>query len=136
MGAVAITQEGWPSRGSEARIAIAGPFAGLLSALIPTVCYLINPLPIFAASITAICLFNLFNLIFPVAILDGGRVWKSILYSINERLGRVFVRSGFLVLAISLYFSRSTGRMVFIFGNQNGKFGKGKWCALFAGHEW
>lgn len=103
MGAVAITQEGWPNRGAESRIALAGPLIGLFSALIPLVCYLISPLPIFAASAVIICFINLFNLI-PITILDGGRVWKSIFYSIHPKVGQIFTWLGIVALCALLIF--------------------------------
>jgi Zn-dependent protease len=99
-GAVARSKEMWPTRGSESRIALAGPAFGLISVLIFFICWSISRSPIFAASVVLASYINLFNLLLPIAILDGGRVIKSILFSINESLGRNFYLFGFVFLGI------------------------------------
>lgn len=84
LGAVAMAKEPWPSRLSEAKIAFAGPFFGLLS-LLPLLWLLnTNPNnPQLRIIIYLGCYINLFNLLMPVAIMDGGRIIKSISFSIN-----------------------------------------------------
>ncbi|MBI2064957.1 MAG: hypothetical protein HYT62_02815 [Candidatus Yanofskybacteria bacterium] len=97
-GAVARTKEYWPSYGAELRIALAGPVFGLLSVALFWTLYLIYPKDIFLASVGIACIINLFNLALPIPILDGGRVIKSILYSINQLLGDAFYIFGFIFI--------------------------------------
>lgn len=99
-GAVARSKEMWPTRGSESRISLAGPAFGLISVLIFFILWAVSLSPIFAASVVLASYINLFNLLLPIPILDGGRVIKSILFSINESLGRNFYQFGFIFLGI------------------------------------
>jgi membrane-associated protease RseP (regulator of RpoE activity) len=60
----------------------------------------------FAAAAFA-CVVNLFNLLLPVAVLDGGRVIKSVFFSISDKLGTAFYKFGFLfLLGAGLVFPR------------------------------
>ena len=86
------------------RIALAGPAAGLLSVLLFYCLWMAYSNDIFLASVMLACIINLFNLLFPIAILDGGRVIKSILHSINRRLGDSFYVFGFVVIGTAYIF--------------------------------
>ena len=101
VGAVARSKEYWPSYGAELRIALAGPVFGLLSVALFWILYLLYSKDIFLASIALACIINLFNLAIPIAILDGGRVIKSILYSIHRLLGDAFYMLGFGLMAFA-----------------------------------
>lgn len=103
-GAVARTKEWWPSYGAELRIALAGPAFGLISVLLFFVLWLVNPSSILLASVALACEINLFNLVLPVSIMDGGRVIKSTLYSINRFLGDSFYVFGFIVLFMAYWY--------------------------------
>ena len=100
-GAVARAKEYWPSYGAELRIALAGPVFGLLSVALFWILYLIYQKDIFLASAGLACSINLFNLVLPIPILDGGRVIKSILYSINQWLGDAFYIFGFIFIVFT-----------------------------------
>lgn len=115
-GAVARSKEMWPTRGSESRIALAGPAFGLISVLIFFIFWFASNSPIFAASVVVASYINLFNLLLPVAILDGGRVIKSILFSINESLGRGFYLFGFVFLVILTLTNVASPILAFIIG--------------------
>lgn len=104
-GAVAQSKEMWPSRVAELRIALAGPAFGLISILVFLVSWLLSRNSLFAASIVLASYINLFNLLLPVAILDGGRVIKSILFSINASLGKAFYVLGFMTLGFMVLYS-------------------------------
>ena len=101
VGAVARSKEYWPSYGAELRIALAGPTFGLLSVALFWILYLLYSKDIFLASIALACIINLFNLAIPIAILDGGRVIKSILYSLRQSLGDAFYIFGFGLMAFA-----------------------------------
>lgn len=94
MGAAAVTEKNFPSRGAESFIALMGPVWGLVTALVVYGVYLITNVPLYAALAGWISTINLFNLL-PVNPLDGGRVLKSLIFSINTKLG-----IGFLILAL------------------------------------
>ena len=111
-GAVARSKEMWPNRGAESRIALAGPVFGLISVLVFLIPWLLSHNPLFAASIVLASYINLFNLLLPIAILDGGRVMKSILFSINTTLGKIFYTLGFLILGFMLLYGVN---VIFVF---------------------
>jgi Zn-dependent protease len=102
IGAAAVADEDFPTRKAEAEIAIAGPLVGAALAVISGLLYAVTNNPYLAAVASWMALINLFNLI-PVSPLDGGRVLKSITFSISTKLGLGFmivVMSAAVVLAI------------------------------------
>lgn len=103
-GAIARAKEPWASYGAEMRIALAGPASGLLSVLLFFSLWVASSSDIFLASVALACMINLFNLVFPIPILDGGRVIKSVLYSINRTIGDAFYLIGFLFLGLTFVF--------------------------------
>lgn len=113
LGAVAFAKEPWPSRGAESRIALAGPAFGLLSILFPLAVWLVYGDYESRISIFFACFLNLFNLLLPIAILDGGRVIKSILFSINKNLGFGFYYYSFGVLFVFTLIFLSTLTLIF-----------------------
>ena len=98
LGAMAIAGEPWPSREAEARIALAGPVFGFFQAVMVYGLWQLTRYPILEATVSFICYINMFNLITPIPILDGGRVIKSILFSINNKFGFAFYIFGFIFL--------------------------------------
>lgn len=94
LGAAAVADEEFPDRKSEAVIAIAGPLVGGALAVISGMLYYLTANPYFAAVCSWMALINLFNLI-PVSPLDGGRVLKSVTFSISSRIGL-----GFMIVAM------------------------------------
>jgi len=117
-GAVARSMDQWPSRGAESRIALAGPASGLISLLPFLLLWLLYGSPIFAASTILICYLNLFNLLTPISILDGGRVIKSVLASIEKRLEYgfyIFSLAIIIVAFITGYLSPFFALLVFYF---------------------
>lgn len=103
-GAVAISDQPWPTRGAETRIALAGPVLGLVSVFLFYLLWLIYGLPLFLGAMALACYLNLFNLLMPIALLDGGRVIKSILASINAKYEELFYHFGFIVLISAVLF--------------------------------
>lgn len=106
LGAMAIAKEPWQSRGAEARISLAGPIVGLIPALVVLFYwYFFDSAPIFAATVFLVSLMNLFNLLFPAPILDGGRVTKSILFSLGHAPGMLFYNLCFLFMIYTFLFT-------------------------------
>lgn len=106
LGAMAIARERFQSRGAEARISLAGPIVGLIPALVVLFYwYFFDSALIFAATVFLISMINLFNLIFPAPILDGGRVIKSILFSLRRNLGMLFYNLCFVFIIYTFIFA-------------------------------
>jgi len=105
LGAMAIARESFQSRGAEARIVLAGPIVGLIPALVVLFYwYFFDSAPIFAATVFLISLINLFNLLFPAPVLDGGRIIKSILFSLRRDLGMLFYGLCFVFIIYTFLF--------------------------------
>lgn len=106
VGGAAVADEEFPSRGAEVFIAIMGPIWGLALALLTGLVYVATENPLFAAATSWMAMVNLFNLL-PINPLDGGRIMKSIAYSVQSRVGLVFLivgilASGFLAFKVGL----------------------------------
>lgn len=113
VGGAAVADEEFPSRGAEVFIAIMGPIWGFALALLTGLVYVVTENPLFAAAASWMAMLNLFNLL-PINPLDGGRIMKSIAYSVHSRVGLVFLiigifASGFLAFKVGL------GLFVFLF---------------------
>ena len=93
LGAAAVTEDQFPSRRAESYIALMGPVWGFLLALATYGLYLATGEVLCAALAGWMAMLNLFNLL-PINPLDGGRVLKSIAYSISSRLGLWFLVLG------------------------------------------
>jgi Zn-dependent protease len=104
VGGAAVADDEFPSRGAEVFIAIMGPIWGFALALLTGLVYIVTENPLFAAAAGWMAMVNLFNLL-PINPLDGGRIMKSIAYSVHSRVGLVFlvlglIGSGFLAFKV------------------------------------
>lgn len=99
LGAVAMSEGRWPTRGAEAVIALMGPIWGLGITLLCVAVAFITRAPVFLVFAYWMALINLFNLL-PANPMDGGRVIKSAAYSISPWAGLVATGLG---LAASAY---------------------------------
>ncbi len=86
LGAAVVSEEDFPDRKTEVIVALAGPFVGLLLALLALVVWYVTKVPLWAGVASWIALVNVFNLI-PISPLDGGRVFKSIAFSLHSWIG-------------------------------------------------
>lgn len=87
----------------KAKIVLAGPYGGGLSALICWTVYYFTKSPTWSAIAGLIALFNLFNLL-PISMLDGGQLFRSLMYSINRTAGMVFLIISTIAGVIALFF--------------------------------
>lgn len=109
IGAAAVTEESFKSRRDEAYIAIMGPIFGLILSIIVGIVYYGTKDTFFAATAGFMAMVNLFNLL-PINPLDGGRMMKSVTFSINSKVGIGFLLLGIIVSILITYW---TGILLF-----------------------
>lgn len=95
-GAAAVAEGEFPSPKDEANIAIMGPIWGLGLAVLTVLVYEYTHNAFFGAVAGWMAMVNLFNLL-PISPLDGGRIMKSIAFSIGSRTGLVFMITGIVI---------------------------------------
>lgn len=95
IGGAAVASEDFKSRKDEVFVALMGPVFGFACALVMFVIYLITDTPMYAAGASWMAMINLFNLL-PINPLDGGRVFKSIAFSLHTWAGYVFMLLGII----------------------------------------
>lgn len=95
LGAAAVADNQFPSRKAEVFIAIMGPIWGLALSFAVAGAYLATANPLFAAAASWMAMINLFNLL-PINPLDGGRIMKSIAFSVHSFAGLIFLALGIL----------------------------------------
>lgn len=104
IGAAAVPEEDFPTRKVETYCAIMGPiWGGALSVIALGIWWLMG-WPHFAAAAAWMATVNLFNLL-PINPLDGGRIFKSIAFSINSKLGLIFLVFGLILSFILIVFA-------------------------------
>lgn len=103
-GAAAVADDMFKSRRDEAYIAIMGPIFGLVLSGIALIIYMITQNAIFATAAGWMAMVNLFNLL-PINPLDGGRIMKSIAFSINSELGFTFLAVGIVISVILTFWA-------------------------------
>lgn len=98
LGAAAVADEEFPSRNDEVFIALMGPLWGLAFSAAIAVPYFVWEAPIWAVMAAWMALINLFNLL-PIVPLDGGRIFKSMAFSLHSWLGLFFLVLGLVAAA-------------------------------------
>lgn len=105
LGGAAVPSEAMKSYDKEAYISLMGPVFGILSIIPFIVLYNIDPNPLWAGVTSFIALVNVFNLL-PINPLDGGRVIKSISFSINNKFGMLIVGLGMFLAMLLVWFMK------------------------------
>lgn len=98
-GAAAVGDGEFPSPKDEANIAIMGPIWGLMLAIIAALVYEFTHIAFFGAVAGWMAMMNLFNLL-PISPLDGGRIMKSIAFSVGSNTGLIFMISGIVIFTV------------------------------------
>jgi Zn-dependent protease len=111
LGAAAVSEDMFKSRRDEAYIAIMGPIFGFVLSGISLVIYIATKNALFAAAAGWMAMINLFNLL-PINPLDGGRIMKSIAFSINSKFGYIFLTIGIVISIILTFWA---GIILFLF---------------------
>lgn len=93
-GLAVVAAEPWKTRKAETVIALMGPAWGLVLTAATYGVYLAGGSPLWAGVAGFMALLNLFNLA-PINPLDGGRVAKSICYSLGTAAGFIMLTLGF-----------------------------------------
>lgn len=114
LGAAAVANEEFPSRGAEAYIAIMGPIWGFFLSILVGAIYFITDNALFAAAAGWMAMVNLFNLL-PINPLDGGRIVKSITFSISSKLGFIFLSVGTIIMVIFMLYTKLILFVILIF---------------------
>jgi len=96
VGAAAVAEGDFPSPKDEANIAIMGPIWGLILVVFTIFVYKITGSAFFGAVAGWMAMANLFNLL-PISPLDGGRIMKSIAFSIGSTTGLAFMLIGIII---------------------------------------
>lgn len=104
LGGAAVADDEFPDRWSEVYVAIMGPVWGMILSAFTAGVYAITEIPLFAAAAAWMAMMNLFNLL-PINPLDGGRIFKSIAFSVHSTLGMFFlgvgcILSGYIAIKI------------------------------------
>jgi Zn-dependent protease len=98
VGAAAVAEGEFPSHKDESNIAIMGPIWGLGLAILTVLVYEYTHNAFFGAVAGWMAMVNLFNLL-PISPLDGGRIMKSIAFSLSSRAGLIFMISGIIIFS-------------------------------------
>ena len=110
LGAAAVSEGTFETRRNEIYIAIMGPIWGFALAIVTLIGYYITGNALFAAAAGWMAMINLFNLL-PISPLDGGRIMKSIAFSIDSKIGLVFLVVGIIA---SIFLTFWAGLILFL----------------------
>lgn len=112
VGAAAVSSDEFPSRGAEVYIALMGPLWGFAISVVTALVYYFSGNLLFAAGAGWMATCNLLNLL-PINPLDGGRVLKSIAFSLHSSVGIIFLIIG-MIIGLSLGMYAGFGLFVFL----------------------
>ena len=110
LGAAAVSEDTFGTRRNEVYIAIMGPIWGFVLAVVTLIGYYMTGNALFAAAAGWMAMVNLFNLL-PINPLDGGRIMKSIAFSIDSKIGLIFLIFGIIV---SIFLTFWAGLILFL----------------------
>jgi membrane-associated protease RseP (regulator of RpoE activity) len=116
MGGAALIADRYKKYSHMAAMVLAGPMSGTVLAIPFFATFVYTGSATFGAIALLMVGLNLFNLI-PVAMLDGGQLVESILYSINDKVAAIFLTASYAIGAYVLWqFNPVIGGLVVFFG--------------------
>lgn len=102
-GGAAVSSESFKSFYKERYISIMGPVYGFLTMIPLYILYIYTNDVLWIGLISFVALLNLFNLL-PINPLDGGRIIKSIAFSLNNYIGFTIVLLGMFLALYRIYY--------------------------------
>lgn len=111
LGGASVSDSAFSTRGTESYVAIMGPIWGGLMTIPTLTIWYITGNPLWAGITGWVAMVNLFNLL-PVLPLDGGRILRSIAFSLSRKTGFILTGAGILLGA---YISSKIGLGLFAF---------------------
>lgn len=102
MGGLSLIAEPFKEYRKQAIVTLAGPIAGGLLTLVCYGAYLLTGWSILGGAAYWMAWVNLFNLL-PLAMLDGGQLMDSVLFSVNDLLGAVYTSISYAVAVFVLW---------------------------------
>ena len=102
-GGASVPDSAFEKRVVESEVALYGPLYGLYTVILALGIYFITNSPEALGVASLIAFINLFNL-FPINPLDGGRLIKSIAFSLHSSIGFVSLFIGILLATILIYY--------------------------------
>lgn len=105
LGAAAVSEDMFKTRRDEVYIAIMGPIWGFSLAAGTALVYVFTGNALFATAAGWMAMVNLFNLL-PINPLDGGRIMKSIAFSLNSKMGLIFLVFGVLASIVLIVWAK------------------------------
>lgn len=102
MGGAALIADRYKKYSHLAYVALAGPIAGTVLTVITYVIYLSTGSAFIGSAAYWMAWLNAFNLI-PLAMMDGGQLMESIVFSINELLGAICITISYAIAVFVLW---------------------------------
>lgn len=102
LGGVALIGDRYKKYTDQALVALAGPVAGALLTFVFYVLSIITNSVFIGGAAYWMAWLNLCNLI-PLATLDGGQVMQSIVFSLNEKIGAIFLTISYIVACFIIW---------------------------------
>ena len=102
MGGMALVADSFKSYRNQAMVMLAGPIAGGLLTVVCYGAYLLTGWSILGGAAYWMAWVNLFNLL-PIAMLDGGQLMDSVLFSVNELLGAIYTTISYAIAVFILW---------------------------------
>lgn len=113
-GGAAVPERAFQSRNEEQFVAIAGPIFGLAQAVFFYAIFELTQHPLAAALAAWVALLNLINLL-PISPLDGGRILKSITFSMGSWVGNLFIGGALLTATCAMIALKSWALGIIVF---------------------
>jgi Zn-dependent protease len=86
----------------QAVVVMMGPFFGAILAFVSLLVYYLTGVQFFLQSAYWMTVLNLFNLL-PLSALDGGQLWRTVLFSFNKTVGTAFVVLSTIIASIVIW---------------------------------
>lgn len=100
LGGITVNKESYKTRCEEITVAISGPILGLVMAIVMLYMYSWSAYELWLIGAAWVAFLNVFNLL-PVSPLDGGKILKALMFSMNKITGTIYFAT-ILIVAYAL----------------------------------